>query len=222
MHFGYLSLCVILAVAFACVSAYDPALLQDFCVATNEANNGVYVNGAFCKNPNLTTSDDFHFNGVLTPANTSNYLGSKVTHFFVDQVPGLNTLGVGLARIDYELKGLNPPHIHSRASEILTCLEGTLYVGFVASNTGSRFFTKTLHPGDAFIFPIGTIHFQYNIGRTKAVALASFGGQSPAVYTVANAIFNSNPAIEPEVLAKAFQLELEEVEKLLSKTWFYN
>lgn len=182
----------------------------------------MYVNGAYCKKPDLTTSDDFHFNGVLTHANTSNPLGSKVTHFFVDQVPGLNTLGVGLARIDYDLGGLNPPHFHSRSSEILTCLEGTLYVGFVASNPGSRLFSKTLNPGDAFIFPIGTIHFQYNVGTTKAVALASFGSQNPAVYTIANAVFNSNPPINPEVLAKAMQLGTAKIGNLLTDSWFYN
>ncbi|GLT55214.1 hypothetical protein SLA2020_283570 [Shorea laevis] len=39
---------------------------------------------------------------------------------------GLNTLGISLARIDFAPYGLNPPHIHPRATEILVVLEGTL------------------------------------------------------------------------------------------------
>ncbi|XVF30880.1 hypothetical protein REPUB_Repub16aG0096000 [Reevesia pubescens] len=65
------------------------------------------------------------------PGNTSNQLGSKVTPVNVEQIPGLNTLDISLARIDYAPYGLNPPHTHTqpRATEILVVLEGTLYVG---------------------------------------------------------------------------------------------
>jgi len=60
----------------------------------------------------------------------------------VMQLPGLNTLGISLARIDYAPLGQNSPHTHPRATEILTVLEGTLYVGFVTSNTdnGNKLF----------------------------------------------------------------------------------
>ncbi|KAL7231006.1 hypothetical protein ACSBR2_009306 [Camellia fascicularis] len=66
---------------------------------------------------------------------------------------GLNTLGISLARIDFAPYGLNPSHTHPRETEILVVLEGTLYVGFVTSNTDNRLFTKVLYPGDVFVFP---------------------------------------------------------------------
>ena len=67
--------------------------------------------------------------------NTKNLQGSNVTTVNVDQIPGLNTLGISLVRIDYAPYGQNPPHTHPRATKILIVLEGTLYVGFVTSNT---------------------------------------------------------------------------------------
>ncbi|XVF06492.1 hypothetical protein REPUB_Repub06bG0052900 [Reevesia pubescens] len=87
------------------------------------------------------------------PGNTSNQLGSKVTPVNVEQIPGLNTLGISLARIDYALYGgLNPPHTHPRATEILVVLEGTLYAGFVTSNQDNRLIIKFLYPRDVFVF----------------------------------------------------------------------
>ncbi|KAK8712902.1 hypothetical protein V6N13_148130 [Hibiscus sabdariffa] len=139
------------------------------------------------------------------PGNTSNQLGSKVTPVNVEQIPGLNTLGVSLARIDYAPYSLNPPHTHPRATEIIVLLEGRLYVGFVTSNPDYRLIAKVLYPGDVFVFPVGLIYFQFNIGKTNAIAFAGLSNQNPGVITIANAVFGSKQHINPNVLAKAFQ-----------------
>ena len=104
----------------------------------------VFVNGEFCKDPMQAEAKDFFFSGFLTPGNTSNPVGSNVTFVTVAQIPGLNTLGISMVRIDYAPYGLNPPHTHPRASEMLFVLEGSLYVGFVTSNQDNRLFTKVL------------------------------------------------------------------------------
>lgn len=84
------------------------------------------------------TPDDFFSAARLDqPRNTMNKFGSMVTNVNVTQFPGLNTLGISLARIDYAPLGVNTPHIHPRATELLTVLEGTLYLGFVTSNPTS-------------------------------------------------------------------------------------
>ena len=132
----------------------------------------------------------------------------------MDQILGLNTLGISIVRIDYAPYGQNPPHTHPRATEILVVLEGTLYVGFVTSNPENRFFSKVLNKGDVFVFPIGLIHFQFNVGKTNAIALAGLSSQNPGVITIANAVFGSNPPINPDVLAKAFQLDKNVIEYL--------
>ncbi|PPD71590.1 hypothetical protein GOBAR_DD31507 [Gossypium barbadense] len=102
------------------------------------------------------------------------------------------------------------------------CGGHTLSVGFVTSNTDNRLFTKVLYPGDVFVFPEGMIHFQFNIGSTNAVAFAALSSQNPGVITIANAVFGSDPAINPDVLAKAFQLDQNIVKQLQSRFWWDN
>ncbi|XVF42510.1 hypothetical protein PTKIN_Ptkin01aG0369500 [Pterospermum kingtungense] len=175
----------LLALVFSFATASDPNPVQDFCVgvATKDAKNGVLVNGKFCKDPKYAKAEDFFFSGLNMPGNTSNQQGSKAPY------------------------GLNPPHTHPRATEILVVLQGTLYVGFVTSNKDNRLFTKVLYPGYVFVFPIGLIHFQFNIGKTNAVAFAGLSNQNPGMITIANAVFGSKGPINPDVLAKAFHLD---------------
>ncbi|RQO99007.1 hypothetical protein POPTR_013G051901v4 [Populus trichocarpa] len=120
----FLATFVFLAFAASFAFASDPSPLQDFCVAINDTKDGVFVNGKFCKDPKLATENDFFFPGLNIARNTSNPVGSVVTPANVAQIPGLNTLGISLVRIDYApYGGLNPPHTHPRATEILTVLE---------------------------------------------------------------------------------------------------
>ena len=180
------------------------------------------MNGKFCKDPKLANANDFFFSGLNIPRNTSNPVGSTVTHVNVDQIPGLNTLGISFVRIDYAPYGLNPPHTHPRGTELLVVIEGTLLVGFVTSNPDNRLFTKVLNKGDVFVFPIGLIHFQFNVGHTNAVAFAGLSSQNPGVITIANAVFGSNPLINPDVLAKAFQLDKKVIKNLQKQFWYNN
>ncbi|CAK7329415.1 unnamed protein product [Dovyalis caffra] len=210
----------LLALASSFATAYDPSPLQDFCVGINDSKSAVFVNGKFCKNASLATPDDFFYSGLNIPGNTSNQLRAHVNLVTVDLMPGLNTLGISLARIDYEPNGgLNPPHYHPRASEILLVLKGTLYAGFVTSNPDHRLFAKTLKAGDLFVFPFGLLHFQMNVGKTPAVAIAALTSQNPGVNTVANAVFGAVPSINPEVLTTAFHLDRKLVEDLQTQTW---
>ncbi|KAM7505793.1 hypothetical protein LguiB_004697 [Lonicera macranthoides] len=211
----------------AAAAATDPNQLQDFCVATDKnpvdcKGKPVFVNGLFCKDPMDVKAKDFFFSGLNIPGNTSNAVGSFVTPVTVFELPGLNTLGISSVRIDYAPKGLNPPHTHPRATEILTVIKGKLFVGFVTSNPDNRLFTKLLCEGDVFVFPMGLIHFQFNVGKTKAVALASLSSQNPGVITIANAIFGSNPLIKSKILEIAFQVDKKLVEKLQSQFWLDN
>ena len=71
------------------------------------------------------TLEDFFCGGLDKPRNTHNNLGFNVSLVSATQLAGLNTYGISLARIDYAPYGLNPPHIHPRATEMLTVIEGT-------------------------------------------------------------------------------------------------
>ncbi|XP_010257844.1 PREDICTED: putative germin-like protein 2-1 [Nelumbo nucifera] len=217
-----LAVSILLALASSLAFASDPSPLQDFCVAIKDPKAAVLVNGKFCKNPKLAKAKDFFFSGLHKPGNTSNPVGSKVTAVNVEQIPGLNTLGISLARIDFAPYGLNPPHTHPRATEILVVLEGTLYVGFATSNPDNRLITKTLNKGDVFVFPVGLIHFQFNTGETNAVALAGLSSQNPGVITIANAVFGSKPPIRDDVLARAFRVDTKLIDNLQAQFWMDN
>ncbi|ESQ47129.1 hypothetical protein EUTSA_v10027913mg [Eutrema salsugineum] len=215
---SFLSIISLLALTLSLVIASDPSPLQDFCIGVNTPANGVFVNGKFCKDPKLATADDFFFSGLHNARAVNNAVGSNVTAVNVNNLPGLNTLGISLVRIDYGVNGQNPPHTHPRATEILVVQQGTLFVGFVSSNgDGNRLFTKTLNKGDVFVFPEGLIHFQANVGRSPAVAFAALSSQNPGVVTIANTVFGSNPPINPNVLARAFQLDPKVVIDLQNK-----
>lgn len=177
------------------------------------------MNGFFCKDPKQAKAEDFFFSGLDKPGDTTNQVGSNVTAVNVMQIPGLNTLGVSLVRIDYAPYGLNAPHTHPRATEILTVLEGQLYVGFVTSNPDNKLFTKLLNKGDVFVFPEGLIHFQFNVGHADAVAIAALSSQNPGVITIANAVFGAKPPISDDVLAKAFQIDKKLVDWLQAQFW---
>ncbi|XP_048140630.1 germin-like protein subfamily 1 member 7 isoform X1 [Rhodamnia argentea] len=214
---------LILALATAAAFAYDPSPLQDICVATKDPNSAVFVNGQFCMDPMQATADDFVFMGFRNPGNTANPLGSKVTPATVMEFPGLNTLGISMARLDFAPGGLNPPHTHPRGTELLVVVEGTLLVGFVTSNQlNNTLFTKVLYPGDVFVFPIGLIHFQLNTGKTPALAFSGLSSQNPGVITIANSIFGAKPPISADVLTKAFQVDKKVVDYLQAQFWYDN
>ncbi|XP_024014576.1 germin-like protein subfamily 1 member 11 isoform X2 [Eutrema salsugineum] len=212
-----LAILSLLALTLPLAIASDPSPLQDFCVGVNTPAD-VFVNGKFCKDPKLVSADDFFLAGLQNARAVANAVGSNVTAVNVNNLPGLNTLGISLVRIDYGVNGQNPPHTHPRATEILYVGHGTLFVGFVTSNgDGNRLFTKTLNMGDVFVFPEGLIHFQANVGRSPAVAFAALSSQNPGVVTIANTVFGSNPAIDPNVLARAFQLDPKLIMDLQAK-----
>ncbi|CAM8881500.1 unnamed protein product [Rhodiola kirilowii] len=209
------SLAILISLAIiSVVSASDHSPLQDFCVADFNKTQAILVNGLACKDPKTVQATDFLFSGLHIAGNTSNAVGSKVTPVTVTQLAGLNTLGISLARIDYAPWGINPPHTHPRASEILTVIEGTLEVGFVTSNPLNTHITKVLNKGDVFVFPVGLVHYQRNVGYGNAVAIAALSSQNPGVITIANAVFGAKPDISGDVLAKAFQLDKNVVQYL--------
>jgi quercetin dioxygenase-like cupin family protein len=188
-------------------------------------NNAVNVNGFVCKDSKDVKADDFFLAANLDKARDTSVskVGSNVTLINVMRIPGLNTLGISLARIDYAPLGENPPHTHPRATEILTVLEGTLHVGFMKSNPDNKLFSKVLNKGDVFVFPEGLIHFQFNPCPDKpSVALAGLSSQNPGAITVANAVFGSKPPISDDVLAKAFQVEKKTVDWLQAQFWADN
>lgn len=184
----------------------DPDPLQDYCVADRKIPQSFYLNGAPCINPKLANSSHFTTSVLSKPGNPkANPFGFNATLTDTLNLPGVNTLGLTMARVDIAANGVVPPHLHPRASEVAICLKGLLLVGFV--DTSNRVFTQQLKPGESFVFPKGLVHFVYNYDSVNsALVLAGFSSQNPGVQIVSLATFTSKPSIPDAILKKAFQI----------------
>ncbi|KAL4627865.1 hypothetical protein ACB092_05G196500 [Castanea dentata] len=181
---------VLSLLAFACALAFasGPSPVQDFYIA--DPASSARVNGFPCLDPKLAQADHFFLSGLDKAGNTSNPLAPL---------------------------GLIPLHFHPRATEVLTVLEGSLYVGFVTSNPNNQFISKVLQKGGAFVFIVGLIHFQQNVGQGKAISISALSSQNPGIITVANAVFGSKPSIADDILSKAFQVDKSVIDHLQVK-----
>jgi quercetin dioxygenase-like cupin family protein len=161
------------------------------------------------------TANDFFSDVLSRPGNTGNPVGSAVTTANVEKVSGLNTLGVSMSRVDYAPWGVNPPHTHPRATEIIYVLEGSLDVAFVT--TGGNLYARTVCKGGLFVFPRGLIHYQKNTGGAPAVAISVFNSQFPGTQSLAVSLFGASPPVPTDVLVRALQIDGGVVEGIKSK-----
>ncbi|TYJ24962.1 hypothetical protein E1A91_A07G015600v1 [Gossypium mustelinum] len=159
----------------------------DFCVADLKTPQGLA--GYSCKKLELVTVDDFVFSG-LHAGNTSNLIKAAVTPAFTAQFPGVNGLGISIARLDLAVGGVVPMHTHPGSSEIIVVIQGIIAAGFVSS--ANKVYFKTLKTGDIMVFPQGLLHFQINAGTTPALAYVSFSSPSPGVQILDFALFGND------------------------------
>ncbi|KAK7281289.1 hypothetical protein RIF29_09126 [Crotalaria pallida] len=188
--------------------SFTHASVVDFCVGDLTAPNGPA--GYSCKKPSTVTADDFVYHGLGIAGNTTNIIKAAVTPAFDAQFPGVNGLGISIARLDLAVGGVIPLHTHPGASEILVVVQGTICAGFVASD--NTVYLKTLQKGDVMIFPQGLLHFQVNGGGSTALAFVSFSSANPGLQILDFALFKSNFPT-PLIVATTF-LDAAQVKKL--------
>jgi len=191
----------------------DPTPLQDICVADLQATT--LLDGFACKPQTAVVDDDFFSRAIASAGSTNNPFRVNSTSATVSTFPGLNTLGVSITRVDLAPGGLNPPHSHPRASELVMVLKGEVMVGFTTG--ANRLFSKVVRENELFVVPRGLQHFQLNNGTGDAVFIAMFDAQSPGVVTPTFAMFSTKPAMPMEVLTKTFLMGEDEVTAMKSK-----
>lgn len=64
--------------------------------------------------------------------------------------------------------GMNTPHLHPRATEMLFLINGTITTGMIAEN-GARFVYNTVDAGTASVYLQGSMHWQQNEGCEPAM-----------------------------------------------------
>lgn len=183
------------------------ATVQDFCVADLNLPDGPA--GYSCKKK--VTENDFAHSGLGAVGNTSNIIKAAVTPAFAAQFPGLNGLGISMARLDLAPGGVIPLHTHPGANEVLVVIDGTICAGFISSGSNTVYI-KTLSKGDIMVFPQGLLHYQLNVGEGGALAYVSFSSQNPGLQILDFALF-ANDLPTDLVTATTF-LDKAQVKKL--------
>ncbi|KAK9705558.1 hypothetical protein RND81_07G066200 [Saponaria officinalis] len=184
------------------------ASVSDFCVADTSLPDT--PSGYPCKKVSKVTVNDFVYSGLGVAGNTSNIIKAAVTPAFDAQFPGVNGLGISLARLDIAVGGVVPMHTHPGASEVLIVIQGSICAGFISSANGVYF--KTLNKGDIMVFPQGLLHFQINSGKSRVLAFVGFSSPSPGLQILDFALFaNSLPS---ELVEKTTFLDDAQVKKL--------
>ncbi|KAL3682199.1 hypothetical protein R1sor_000221 [Riccia sorocarpa] len=160
----------------------------------------------------VNSSNDIHFTGFrdLPPAPADKV---DINFAFDTQFPGVTGQGLAVAYLRFGPNSINPFHSHPRASEIFYIIEGELHAGLVDEKF--NLYTATLKKNDLFVFPRGLMHFQINLSKTKgATVLAAFGSENAGRVSFPPAIFNTNPSIETEIIARSLGLDQSTVERL--------
>ncbi|XP_023529910.1 auxin-binding protein ABP19a-like [Cucurbita pepo subsp. pepo] len=194
--------------AFSVLASFSHALVQDFCVADLKSPDTPA--GFPCKKVSLVTEKDFVYSGLGVAGNTSNLIKAAVTPAFTAQFPGVNGLGISLARLDLAVGGVIPFHTHPAASEVLLVVEGTICAGFVSS--ANTVYFKTLNKGDIMVFPQGLLHFQINSGKGGALGFVSFSSANPGLQILDFALFGNE--LPTDIVAKTTFLDPATIKKL--------
>ncbi|KAF8370136.1 hypothetical protein HHK36_005909 [Tetracentron sinense] len=193
---------------FSLLFSSSHASVLDFCVA--DLMGPIGPAGYSCKKPAKVTADDFVFSGLGIAGNTSNLIKAAVTPAFDAQFPGVNGLGISMARLDLAADGVIPLHTHPGASEVLVVVQGSICAGFISS--ANTVYFKSLKTGDIMTFPQGLLHFQLNSGGSPALAFVSFSSANPGLQILDFALFaNDFPS---ELIEKTTFLDDAQVKKL--------
>ncbi|KAK8547276.1 hypothetical protein V6N13_097990 [Hibiscus sabdariffa] len=118
-----------LLIIFTLAFLFSSCNALDFCVGDLSAPQGPA--GYSCKKTEKVTVKDFVFSGLRAAGNTSNLSKVTIMPAFSTQFPGVNGLGISVARVDFSVNGRGLMHTHPEAAEVLLVIQGTLCAGFV-------------------------------------------------------------------------------------------
>ncbi|CAF0975502.1 unnamed protein product [Rotaria sordida] len=120
--------------------------------------------------------------------------GGRLVSATAATFPALVKTGVSMNYAYVEPCGLVAPHIHPRAASMIIACNGTFLTGYWVENSTAPVI-NTLQPGDATVFPQGSVHFEFNMGCEPAVFIAARSSEDPGSYTATGFISRFPPAI---------------------------
>jgi hypothetical protein len=116
----------------------------------------------------------------------------------IGNFPILTGLGISITVGFLNPCGINTPHLHPRATEFLTLVEGSnLEFGFVLENglvqAGENpEVAGYLNKFEGTVFPQGSIHYQFNNNCEKATFFAALSSEDPGTNSAAQALYALN------------------------------
>ncbi|KAJ4303382.1 hypothetical protein N0V90_002275 [Kalmusia sp. IMI 367209] len=139
----------------------------------------------------------FNFNGA-TPAPGA--LGGATKAANIETFPILTGLGISTTLGFLDACGINTPHVHPRATEFLTVVEGKIDFGYILENglvkAGQNAeIAGTLSKFQGTVFPQGSIHYQINNECAPATFVAALNNEDPGTSQVAQNFFGLNPDV---------------------------
>jgi len=136
---------------------------------------------------NVLNDTDWLFDFTSSPSTVST-AGGNITAANVANFPALFANGLAMTVGQMAPCGLNTPHTHPRATEILYLVSGTMEAGFIEEN-GARFVKNNLTPGQGTLFPQGSIHYQINTGCDPVLFVAVLNNEDPGTSQIAQRFF---------------------------------
>jgi len=144
--------------------------------------------------------------GVAVAANIGNF-------------PILTGLGISTTVGVLEPCGINTPHVHPRATEMLTLVEGEkMEFGFVLENAlvGPKQNPEVagyLNAFEATVFPQGSIHYQFNNNCKPATFVAALNSEDPGTSQIAQNFFALNSEVVDATLGFPGQINSKNIDE---------
>ncbi|XP_024517257.1 germin-like protein 1-3 [Selaginella moellendorffii] len=210
-----MSMMILLVTLASFAGAADPDPLTDFASSTAENNFPYHY-----PKPQQQQSPDsskFVVRDVFKNGDVSNGPGGVRAGLSTKIFPAMDSQGLTYVHFNMTPCGVNLPHTHPRATEMLTMVSGgPLQVGFV--DTEGKPHINVLHPGDVTIFPRGMLHFEVNVGTEQAFYISALNSQNPGTLTSGGALFN----VPARALAAALNQDLASVSKIKDTIFKYS
>jgi len=125
-------------------------------------------------------------------------LGGRSIAANVASFPVLKDLGISTTVVFLEACGVNTPHVHPRATEMITVADGKLDFGMILENgmlaagQGTGEVTGGLNKFQGTAFPQGSIHYQANPTCEQTSYVATLNSEDPGTNSIAQGFFGLN------------------------------
>ncbi|KAK3675396.1 hypothetical protein LTR78_004906 [Recurvomyces mirabilis] len=115
---------------------------------------------------------------------------------YVGNWPILLDLGVAMSMGFMNPCGMNTPHTHNRATELLIVVQGNnVHTSFIQESGLVTPITTTLNQYQGAVLPIGSIHYEFNDSCEPAVFVAAFSNEDPGLSRTAQNFFGEDGSI---------------------------